>query len=58
MAAYFAMRIKDKYNEEGIEAAHAYYNQVFSIAKYQQFQAETDTILINDGYEHLIPKTI
>lgn len=55
MSAYFAMRVKDKYEEGGIELAHAYYNQFFSIELYKQFQEGTDAILIADGLGYLIP---
>jgi len=55
MAAYFAMRIEAKYNDNSIEVAQAYYNQVFAITLYQQFQADTNAILIVDGYGDVIP---
>ena len=55
MAGYFAMRIKTKYDEDGIDVARAFYVQVFAIALYQQFQADTDAILILDGYGDVIP---
>lgn len=43
MAAYLAMRI---------EAGKLDYAAV--VAKYPQFKAEIDEILINDGYQNLI----
>ena len=55
MAAYFAMRIKTKYDENGIDVARAFYVQVFAIVLYQQFKADTDAILILDGYGDVIP---
>ena len=55
MEAYFAMRTETKYNDSGIAVAQAYYNQVFSIPLYQQFQAGTNAILIADGYGNVIP---
>jgi hypothetical protein len=55
LSAYFAMRVETKYENEGIESAQAYYNQVFAIEKYQQFQADTDAILIADGYGDVLP---
>lgn len=55
MSAYFAMRIRTKYEDEGLQSAQTYYNQVFSITTYQQFQADTDAILIADGYGEVIP---
>lgn len=58
MAGYFAMRIKTKYDESGIEVARAFYVQVFAIVLYQQFQADTDAILILDGYGDVIPVAV
>jgi hypothetical protein len=55
MSAYFAMRIMKKYDESGIDAAQTYYNQMFSISTYKQFQEETDAILIAEGYGEVIP---
>ena len=55
MSGYFAMRIKTKYDENGIDVARAFYVQVFAIVLYQQFQADTDAILILDGYGDVIP---
>lgn len=55
MPAYFAMRIETKYKEEGIESAKTYYNQMFSIELYKQFQEDTNTILITGGYGDVIP---
>ena len=55
MPAYFAMRVEDRYKESGIEVARAFYVQVFAIVLYQQFQADTDAILILDGYGDVIP---
>lgn len=61
MAAYFAMRCMDKEAEkgvgtpEGIQAAKDYYNAVFAIQAYQQFQADTDAILAAEGKAYLIP---
>jgi hypothetical protein len=55
MAAYFALRIKQKYDSLGLQAAQAYYNQVFTIQTYQQFQAETDAILVAEGLGDVIP---
>jgi len=57
MSAYFAMRTEDRYDnpEQGIEVAKTYYNQVFAIKLYQQFQAETNSILVVDGYGDVIP---
>lgn len=43
MAGYLAMRI---------EQGKLDYTAV--VAKYPQFKAEIDEILINDGYQHLI----
>jgi hypothetical protein len=43
MAGYFAMRI---------EAGKLDYTAV--VTKYQQFKAEIDEILINDGFQNLI----
>lgn len=55
MSAYFAMRIKTKYDESGLQVAQAYYNQVFAISTYKQFQADTDAILVADGYGDVLP---
>ncbi len=59
MAVYFAMRIKAKYDDPtmGKEVAQTYYNQVFAIVLYQQFQADTNAILVADGYGDVIPVT-
>lgn len=50
MAAYFAMRIMTKKDNESVAAAQAYYLQVFSISLYTQFKDATDAILVADGY--------
>jgi len=55
MAAYFAMRTITKYNESGLVAAQTYYNQIFAIPLYQTYQADTNAILIVDGYGDVIP---
>jgi|GEM_PF-6599627 len=55
MAAYFAMRIKTKYDDSGILVAQAYYNQMFAITLYKQFQDDTNAILIIEGYGDVIP---
>lgn len=56
MSPYFAMRVRDKYKEGGLTAAKAYYNQMFSIQLYKQFQDDTDAILILDGYADVLPE--
>ncbi|MTI47870.1 MAG: hypothetical protein FH761_08515 [Firmicutes bacterium] len=56
MAAYFAMRVMDKEESDGIETAQAYYIAVFSIPAYQPYQAETDMILMSEGKDYLIPE--
>ena len=45
MAVYFAMRI---------ETNNLDYLTVFSMVVYQQFQADTDAILVADGFGNLI----
>lgn len=54
MPAYFAMRVEIKYNENGFEVAKTYYDQVFSIQTYLKFKADTDAILIVDGYGDVV----
>ncbi|MDO7787110.1 hypothetical protein [Desulforamulus aquiferis] len=55
MAAYFAMRIETKYKNEGVLSAQNYYNSVFVMEKYKPFQADTDLILVAEGYGDVIP---
>lgn len=50
MSGYIAMRTMTRYDEEGIDSAKSYYNQIFSIALYKQFKDETDAILVAEGY--------
>ncbi|MCX7924122.1 MAG: hypothetical protein N3B21_19250 [Clostridia bacterium] len=50
MGAYFAMRVMTKKDTDGLEAAQAYYRQVFSIATYKPYKEATDAILVADGY--------
>jgi hypothetical protein len=54
MAVYFALRVKERRDNESLESAQTYYRQVFSIAKYQQFKEDTDAILVADGYADCI----
>ena len=57
MSVYFALRIKTKYDEEGIDVARTYYTQVFLIELYKQFKTDTDAILVADGYGDVIHKS-
>lgn len=54
MAMYLAMRVKRKYDLEGEESARNYYSLFFSKVYLQEFQEDTDMILIADGYENCI----
>lgn len=55
MSKWIAMRIMDAKDKGGVEAAQEKYAAYFLVSdKAQRYQAETDVILIKNGYEDCI----
>lgn len=55
MSKWIAMRIMDARDKGGVEAAQEKYEAYFLVSdKAQRYQAETDEILTQNGYEDCI----
>lgn len=54
MAAYFAIRILDKFKEGSVEAAKAYYRTFLVNTRYSRYRSEVDSILTAENHADLI----